>query len=79
MPKMKRLHQVTIDEWLASQEDLFPDAPAPAPAPAAARSRGPERVNTSAIVFPGAIDAVGAAAAAPSVELRAIPARRRVR
>lgn len=70
MAKFRRFHQVTIDEYIASQValegDLFPDASV---APAVVRSSGSFRVSTSpaAPVFPDApIDGVGAAPAAPA-------------
>lgn len=54
-------HQVDFDEYLASLDDLFPDGvPVPAPLPYSA----PWRVR-NAPIFPGAVDGVGAAPAAP--------------
>lgn len=57
MAKFRKVyHQVSIDEYLANQEELFPDGvPAPAPLPYSA----PWRVR-NAPIFPGAIDGVGA-------------------
>lgn len=56
-------HQVTIDEYIKDQEDLFPDGVLEPPKK---RYTGPWRVKGSAIEFPGAIDAVGAPSAAPA-------------
>lgn len=55
-------HQVSIDEYLASQDDLFPDG---VPAPARPPYTMPWRVKDVPI-FPGAVDGIGAAAAAPA-------------
>lgn len=68
MRRSARVHQVSIDEYLRSQEDLFPDGvPVPAPVPVhpwlAAR-----RVSTAPL-FPGAIDTVDHSAP-PDLELR---------
>lgn len=64
MAKFKVFHQVTIDEYIAAQEDLFPEVSS---VPAVRRSAGPaRRVRSSAPVFPGAIDGVGAVPAEPS-------------
>lgn len=60
MAKFRIYHQVTIDEYLASQEDLFPDEKVSLAALAIARPQ--LGVSASAPVFPaGAIDGIGAA------------------
>jgi len=63
MAKFRKVfHQVTIDEYLANQEELFPEgAPAPAPLPYTA----PWRIK-NAPIFPGAVDGIGAAPATPA-------------
>jgi len=63
MAKFKKVyHQVSIDEYLESLDDLFPDGvPAPAPLP----YTQPWRVK-NAPIFPGAVDGVGVAPAAPA-------------
>lgn len=70
MAKFRVFHQVTIDEYLASQTaleaDLFPDTPS---SPAVVRSSGSFRVSTSssAPVIPSSpIDGVGAAPSPPA-------------
>jgi len=58
----KILHQVTIDEYLESQEELFPEGPPP---PARPPYTAPFKVR-GVPVFPGAIDAAGAVPAPPA-------------
>lgn len=68
MPKFRKLpnvHQVTIDEYLRSQEELFPDGPpAPSPAPYTQPWIIPARPGVP--LFPGAVDAAGAPPAPPA-------------
>lgn len=76
MPKVRKVvHQVTIDEYLASLEELFPDGPPPAPPSPYTR---PWTVKSGVPVFPDAIDGTGKNAAAPAPVQVVWSRRRRV-
>lgn len=78
MAKFKVFHQVTIDEYIAMQEDLFPDTPVVS-APVDA-SRPVRRVCDTTPIFPGAIDGTGATpgVAAPLQVVRSFGRSRKV-
>lgn len=61
---LSKVHQVTIDEYLAAQQDLFPDGVL-VPASKSPYTQ-PWRVKNSAPVFPGAVDGIGAVPDAPT-------------
>lgn len=67
MAKFKKIsssvHQVTFDEYLASQDDLFPGG---LPAVPKSPYTQPWRVKSSVPLFPGAVDGIGAVPDAPS-------------
>jgi len=60
------VYQVTIDEYIASQEELFPDG---VPVPVKSRYAGPSRVRGNVPVFPGVIDTVNHAEASKPVQV----------
>lgn len=76
MKRQSQWVQRTIFDVLADAEELFPDDGSQ---PALRRSSGPVVGSRASVVFPGAVDAVGAVPAPVSGEVKAVPARRRVR
>lgn len=63
MARFRVFYQMTIDEYLEAQEELFPEDLS---VPARPAYNGPWRIKGSVPVFPGAIDGIGSAPAAPA-------------